>query len=323
MSKLSVSADLILQQEFSMCIDTQGVLEGRTPMGVLGARVYEGGGDLRFDAVRNSETYSLSRDSRFLTINKADAILQDIPDVKHIYFLGANSNEAFAFAKASSELKSCSIIDIAENEARLVSSFVRNNTQGLDVSYHTMDFSKDLLPQTDGSRLIVYPSSNVGNTKGYYGQAPKDNPFLHAQLSKLKQRTDYLTIIYDTERDPSKLQTIYGGPEVLDFVRGVFHTVKSRLGLDGFDPDALKFDSFWHEESSAELHSVVVQDDMAFQLGRRNVSLFEGQRMFPVHSYKFTPEQVEEILSITDWKLISTQEDCSSVVAQTYGVSLE
>lgn len=306
-----------LTAEFLSCIDTEGVTSGRVPMGALGARIYEDGGDERFEEVRTSETYTISRESRFITIDKAEGALEGI-ETGHIYLLGASQEEAMAFTKAAPNLKSCSVIDIAAPEAKKVAQAVENTTS-VHTQAHIMDYSKTLLPETNAeASVVLYPSSNVGNTRGFYGGSPENNPYLLDQFTKLRARADHLVVVYDTERNPQNLTRIYGGEKVEDFVKGVFETAKTRLELDGLNLNALRLDSFWHEPSSAEIHSVISDEDMPLKLNGEELMIRDQQRMFPVHSYKFTPEQMEACLFKTRWLLRSTQANDSTIVMQTY-----
>ena len=76
----------------------------------------------------------------------------------------------------------------------------------------------------------------------------------------------------------------------------------------------------FHEESSAQLHTVLCTETMDFDVDGVAVHLDDGQRLFPMHSFKFTSDQMKAIANQNGWKLVSQHSDpnCSTALIHTY-----
>src|SRR5690606_6486254 len=103
-----------------------------------------------------------------------------------------------------------------------------------NIETHVMDFQKQPLPFSENSkRVVIFPSANIGNTIGFYGQNPIDNPFINSQLENFREQADYLVLVYDTLQDRQKLRQLYNTAASEKFVLGAFQTVKSKLNVQG------------------------------------------------------------------------------------------
>jgi len=311
--------DVALRQEFLSAIDESGILNRATPMGTLGARVYENGGDRRFKRVRSTDSYTVSRSAARLTHAKARDIVTSIGGVEHIYFLGTHHEEATAFAQHAPELKQCSVIDIAPAEVEKNVRALQTRLGKIEIAGSVTDYQKETLPGSEHERrVVVYPSANIGNTIGFYGQDPSENVFLNQQFANLRASASHLVVVFDTEKDEKKLRHIYNSDASKAFVTGVFDYIAARLNITGLKGSHFALDSRWDAASSAQLHTAICVRGSDLEHAGRVISLIEDQQTFPAHSYKLEQDQMEHVAGKNGWRLGRVDTDDSSIVIHTY-----
>ena len=279
-----------LETDFLNAIDTDGIISGKTPMGTL-AKYYNSGdnGFNNREIISQLAEYNVSRESDNLLQISAKKIKSCIPDNSHIYLLGTSNKEVLLFTMAINKFASISCVDIVERVADEQIKVLRGIFKDAAIDKAVLDYQVDALPKNDAqNRLILYPSSNIGNTIGYHNQHVTENQTIIDQLLLLKQRANMLLLIYDTNTNAVTTTKSYSGPLHAKFVLDSFEFVANNLEIKGLQKANLIHSPQWNANCSAVLHQIVVAKTHNIVFQDKLIQLNQGQTLYPGHSYKFS-----------------------------------
>ncbi len=289
-----------LETDFLNAIDTDGIIAGKTPMGTL-TKHYRSGenGFNNWEIISQLAEYNVSRESDSLLQISAKKIKSRIPDHSHIYLLGTSNKEALLFTMATSKFASISCVDIVEQVADDQKSVLQSIFKDAAIDKAVLDYQIDALPKNNAKNsLILYPSSNIGNTIGYHNQHVTENQIIIDQLSLLKQRANMLLLIYDTNINPVTATKTYSGPLHAKFILDSFEAVAKNLDIKGLQKNNLIHNPQWNANCSAVLHQIVVAKTHNLIFKDTLIQLNKGQTLYPGHSYKFSDHKDNKDMNI-------------------------
>ena len=291
-------------------------------MGTLSPFLYEGDGVLRWKKISYLYEYDVSRLSTGLLMDSAEKVLGETLPGAHIYMLGANEREASSILGAANQPSKCTLVDISEQGIQTTKILLENPYPSVTIGHEVMNFQSQDLPvaSNDNNRIIVYPSANIGNTRGYYAQKPIDNLLFYKQFRRFFNSANELVLVFDSCKDPEENAKKYSGDAHSDFVIKGVMSYCERFGITGLNPQALIHESFWSDPTSAQLHALIATEDMSLEAPANDEKLMlkRGATFVPAISYKFSVKDMNKVALFGGWKPKTKPVYNGSIVGLTY-----
>ena len=270
-----------------------------TPRQLPSRYLYDNLGSALFESICRLPWYTITRAEKRLLAAHASEIFRCLPSLANIVELGPGSGEKLrllldASAPQPSAL-TVHLVDVSESALAAAATVIEERNR-VHVVSHRAEYADGLLDATargDGRTLVTFLGSNVGNF-----DPPGAAAFLHAVRARLK-RDDALLIGVDLVKPRRRLEVAYDDPlgVTAAFNRNLLVRLNGELGaaiqLEGFSHRAL-----WNPvESRVEMH-LVAQSLQRISIPRAHIDirLNAGEVIWTESSYKYAPEQVEQLL---------------------------
>ncbi|MES2220270.1 MAG: L-histidine N(alpha)-methyltransferase [Acidobacteriota bacterium] len=193
-------------------------------------------------------------------------------------------------------------VDVSEAALQLASGNIRAALPQVDVQPICAEFTheKNLnLPPT-GRRLALYIGSSIGNFD------PADAIELLSWFRTQLQPGDALLLGTDMVKDVAPLLAAYNDSAgvTAEFNKNILARLNRELGAN-FALDAFEHRAIWNpNQSRIEMHLDSRCNQMVHvELLHRNFGFKRGESIHTENSYKFTPEQVEDLLQKSGYVL--------------------
>lgn len=193
-------------------------------------------------------------------------------------------------------------VDVSEAALEQASKNVHAALSQIDVQPICSEFTheKDLNLPPMGRRLALYIGSSIGNFD------PEDAIDLLRWLRTQLQPGDALLLGTDMAKDIAPLLAAYNDRAgvTAEFNKNILARLNRELGAN-FDLDAFEHRAIWNpSQSRIEMHLDSRCNQMVHvELLHRNFGFKRGESIHTENSYKFNPEQIEEMLQQSGYVL--------------------
>ncbi|HZC44645.1 MAG TPA: L-histidine N(alpha)-methyltransferase [Acidobacteriaceae bacterium] len=186
-------------------------------------------------------------------------------------------------------------VDVSEAALELASKNIHDALPLIEVQPICSEFTheKDLELPSSGRRLALYIGSSIGNFD------PDDAVDLLGWLRTQLQPGDALLLGTDMAKDVVPLLAAYNDRAgvTAEFNKNILARLNRELGAN-FELDAFEHRAIWNASASRiEMHlDSKCNQIVHVELLHRNFGFKRGESIHTENSYKFSPEQVEEML---------------------------
>ena len=193
-------------------------------------------------------------------------------------------------------------VDVSEAALELASKNVHAALPQVEVQPVCSNFThdKDLNLPSMGRKLALYIGSSIGNFD------PEDAIDLLRWLRTQLQPGDALLLGTDMAKDIAPLLAAYNDRAgvTAEFNKNILARLNRELEAN-FDLDAFEHRAIWNaSQSRIEMHLDSKCNQMVHvELLHRNFGFKRGESIHTENSYKFTPQQVEEMLQKSGYVL--------------------
>ncbi|MHB1936464.1 MAG: L-histidine N(alpha)-methyltransferase [Acidobacteriaceae bacterium] len=193
-------------------------------------------------------------------------------------------------------------VDVSESALELASKNVHAALPHIDVQPICSEFTreKDLNLPASGRKLALYIGSSIGNFD------PEDAVDLLSWLRTQLQPGDALLLGTDMVKDVAPLLTAYNDRAGItaDFNKNILARLNRELGAN-FALDAFEHRAIWNaSKGRIEMHLNSKRNQMVHvELLHRNFGFKRGESIHTENSYKFSLEQIEDMLQQSGYVL--------------------
>ena len=183
---------------------------------------------------------------------------------------------------------------------------------GFEIKSVVDDFFENDEAYFNGQALVCSFGSTIGNIIHPVSHALPEQALV-ASLSKLAcaANNGWLLIGFDSDQDSESVKNYFSKHAL--FQLNIFDRMAVELPIEGnFDSKTFGYEAEWIATSGQLAHIAVVNRDMNFKLGGRNISLKAGHRLHIKNSYKFMPEFFEKCCRLAGLEVVEAWADNSS-----------
>lgn len=170
-------------------------------------------------------------------------------------------------------------------------------------------------PTTDAAirQVAYYPGTTIGNFH------PADAV---AFLEKVKQRCGKnggFILAIDLKKDPKVIERAYNddGGVVAKFNKNILKAVNKAVGTN-FNVDQFDRIAIYNEEVGRMEMYLISRQDQTIVMGKQELALAKGERIWMDYSYKYTIEEFSELVAKAGWKVAQTWMDDKALMSILY-----
>lgn len=248
-------------------------------------------------ALGGKNPYYLYDNEVTLIADHAREIARFIPENSLVIELGQGSEKAVRQKTIplleSIQPKQYICADWSLPSVAAATELIKGRFPGMEAQGHGGDFLDLQSPiyQHNNATVMLF-GSTIGNS---YSADPiiafNDTVEFLKKIKKLTGREGKFIVVQDTNQDEKSLLAAYNTKELHLFRASALWRLKSDLGIDGLDLDALKDNVIWNSNSHLVSSSFVNTKDQNFSIAGQDVFVPEGQRMTMANSYKYPIEK--------------------------------
>jgi L-histidine N-alpha-methyltransferase len=271
---------------------------------------YDAAGSRLFEEItRLPEYYLTSLEQSIFSRHAAEIVAAAAGSVEQplcVVELGAGSaSKTITLLRALMARQSDTVylpVDVSEAALELASHNVHAALPQIEVQPICSEFThdKDLNLPSHGRRLALYIGSSIGNFD------PEDAVDLLSWLRTQLQPGDALLLGTDMAKDVAPLLAAYNDRAgvTAEFNKNILTRLNRELGAN-FELDAFEHRAAWNAaHSRIEMHLDSKRDQMVFvERLHRSFGFKRGESIHTENSYKFSPEQIEEMLQKSGYVL--------------------
>lgn len=271
---------------------------------------YDAEGSRLFEAITELEEYYLTRTERGIFQAQADAIIEsaigDIAQPLSVIELGAGTATKTGILLGAAVRRQGSVayraIDVSSSALEAAKQNIEENIPGVTVQTRVADYTEAMGAIVDGAggetepgrRLVLYIGSSIGNF-----DPPAALDLLRSVRRQLSLGDRFLLGV-DMVKDLAVLLAAYDDAQgvTAEFNRNVLLRINHELDAN-FHPRCFRHKVRWNGElSRIEMHleSLIRQTVEIRALGLQ-VSMRRGETIHTENSYKFTPKQLQQMLT--------------------------
>jgi L-histidine Nalpha-methyltransferase len=271
---------------------------------------YDAAGSLLFEEITQlPEYYLTSLEQSIFSRHAADIVAKAAGSIEQplcVVELGAGSaSKTLTLLRAVIARQGDTLylpVDVSEAALELASKNVRAELPQIEVQPVCSEFTheKDLDLPSSGRRLALYIGSSIGNFD------PHDAVELLRWLRTQLQPGDALLLGTDMVKDVAPLLSAYNDSAgvTANFNKNILARLNRELGAN-FALDAFEHRAIWNPaQSRIEMHLDSQCNQMVHvERLHRNFGFKRGESIHTENSYKFSPEQIEDMLQKSGYVL--------------------
>jgi dimethylhistidine N-methyltransferase len=213
-------------------------------------------------------------------------------------------------------------IDISQKQLLRESEELASQYPDLEILPVCADYTSDFrlpVPKRQSERTVVYfPGSTIGN----FDPIPAKKFLEH--IAGVCGVGGGLLIGVDLKKDPGLLHDAYNDKEgvTADFNLNLLHRINIELDAD-FQPDWFKHYAFYNpKEGRVEMHLVSLRQQVVYIAGR-SISFTQGESIWTESSYKFSPDEFQQLAATAGFKVEKLWTDESQKFSVQYLVATD
>ncbi|MGC8515133.1 MAG: L-histidine N(alpha)-methyltransferase [Thermoplasmata archaeon] len=258
---------------------------------------YDSNGSLLFDKITELPEYYQTRTENSLLIDKCRSLSKLLKDIERAVELGAgNGQKSFSLIKCLPGLKDYTLLDISISSLKGAVNYLKTAYPQIDIRGVCTDYLNPetmYMGESTGKSLIVFLGSTIGNM-----EKEGSIEFLKS-CNESMSRGDSILIGVDMKKDKAVLEKAYNDSSGITarFNLNLIERIKREFGVS--IPDGtFVHKAFYNEEiGRIEMHLVCTRD-FSMNLDCAIIRFSKGEEIHTENSYKYTPEEFTEMLSI-------------------------
>ena len=272
--------------------------------------LYDEYGSKLFEKICDTKEYYLTRLEKKILENNAEEIL-NISKPSDLFELGSGSSKKtkVLIKEKLKENKSFSYssFDISTKALQMGYNEIRKISNILDINLYLGDFIFDLdkLRLLNISRLFLFLGSTLGNFKNDLAITFLKN------LSKIMKKGDYLLLGVDMLKDENIILSAYNDSKGITkkFNKNILNVINEKynlnFNLDNFEHQAV----FNSEKSQIEMFLKSKKNHLIDLPNNKKIDIKNGEKILTEISRKFTANEIESILKLSNFKVNNTFQD--------------
>jgi L-histidine Nalpha-methyltransferase len=270
-----------------------------TPRQLPSRYFYDDLGSALFEAICRLPWYTITRAEMRLLAAHGDGVFRRLPSLTHIVELGPGNGEKLRtlLEAASRRQKPMDVhlIDVSPSALAIAAQAI-GSVGDVRVITHQATYDaglREALTQRTGRTLVAFLGSNIGNF-----DPPGAAAFLQNIRASVKNG-DAVLLGVDLVKPTERLLVAYDDPLGITaaFNRNLLLRMNRDLGAS-IDLDEFLHRAVWNaEQGRVEMH-LVARSDQTIAIPRAHVEehLRAGQTIWTESSYKYVPEQIDDLL---------------------------
>ena len=270
-----------------------------TPRQLPSRYFYDDLGSALFESICRLPWYTITRAEMRLLAAHGDSVFRRLPSLAHVVELGPGNGEKLRRLLEAAPRRrgplNVHLIDVSPS-ALTVAAQTIGNVGDVRVMTHQATYDSGLreaLRQTTGRTLVAFLGSNIGNF-----DPPGASAFLQNIRASVKER-DAVLLGVDLVKPTERLLVAYDDPlgVTAAFNRNLLLRMNRELGAS-IDLDAFLHRAVWNpQQGRVEMH-LVARSDQTIHIPRAYVDerLQAGETIWTESSYKYVPEQIDDLL---------------------------
>ena len=271
-----------------------------TPRQLPSRYLYDDLGSALFESICRLPWYTITRAEMRLLAAHGESVFHRLPSLAHIIELGPGNGEKLrTLLQAASRRRGpidVHLIDVSPSALAIAAQNIGNVGDGVRPITHRATYDSGLreaLTQRTGRTLVAFLGSNIGNF-----DPPGASAFLQNIRAGMKMG-DGVLLGVDLVKPTDRLLAAYDDPlgVTAAFNRNLLVRINRELGasidLEGFSHRAV-----WNaEQGRVEMH-LVAHTVQTLRIPRAHVDerLQVGETIWTESSYKYVPEQIDDLL---------------------------
>jgi dimethylhistidine N-methyltransferase len=269
-----------------------------TPRQLPSRYLYDDLGSALFESICQLPWYTITRAELRLLIAHGDSVFRHLPSLTRVVELGPGNGEKLRTLLAASRRQrpiDVHLIDVSPSALAIAAQTI-GSVGDVRVITHQATYDsgvREALRQRTGRTLVVFLGSNIGNF-----DPPGACAFLQNIRASLKNG-DAVLLGVDLVKSTERLLVAYDDPlgVTAAFNRNLLLRINRELDAS-IDLDGFVHRAVWNaEHGRVEMH-LVARNDQRLQIPRAQVDerLQAGETIWTESSYKYVPEQVDDVL---------------------------
>ena len=270
-----------------------------TPRQLPSRYFYDDLGSALFEAICRLPWYTITRAEMRLLAAHGDGVFRRLPSLTHVVELGPGNGEKLrTLLEAASRRQrpiDVHLIDVSASALAIAAQTI-GSVGDVRVITHQATYDSGLREaqrQRTGRTLVAFLGSNVGNF-----DPPGASAFLQNIRASLKNG-DAVLLGVDLVKPRERLLVAYDDPLGITaaFNRNLLLRINRELDAS-IDLDGFVHRAVWNaEHGRVEMH-LVARSDQTLHIPRAQVDerLHAGETIWTESSYKYVPEQVDDLL---------------------------
>ena len=270
-----------------------------TPRQLPSRYFYDDLGSALFEAICRLPWYTITRAEMRLLAAHGDGVFRRLPSLTHVVELGPGNGEKLRtlLEAASRRQKPMDVhlIDVSPSALAIAAQAI-GSVGDVRVITHQATYDaglREALTQRTGRTLVAFLGSNIGNF-----DPPGASAFLQNIRASVKHG-DAVLLGVDLVKSTERLLVAYDDPlgVTAAFNRNLLLRMNRDLGAS-IDLDEFLHRAVWNaEQGRVEMH-LVARSDQTIDIPRAHVEehLRAGETIWTESSYKYVPEQIDDLL---------------------------
>jgi L-histidine N-alpha-methyltransferase len=270
-----------------------------TPRQLPSRYFYDDLGSALFEAICRLPWYTITRAEMRLLAAHGDGVFRRLPSLTHVVELGPGNGEKLRtlLEAASRRQKPMDVhlIDVSPSALAIAAQAI-GSVGDVRVITHQATYDaglREALTQRTGRTLVAFLGSNIGNF-----DPPGASAFLQNIRASIKHG-DAVLLGVDLVKSTERLLVAYDDPlgVTAAFNRNLLLRMNRELGAS-IDLDEFLHRAVWNaEQGRVEMH-LVARSDQTIAIPRAHVEehLRAGETIWTESSYKYVPEQIDDLL---------------------------
>jgi len=270
-----------------------------TPRQLPSRYFYDDLGSALFEAICRLPWYTITRAEMRLLAAHGDGVFRRLPSLTHVVELGPGNGEKLRtlLEAASRRQKPMDVhlIDVSPSALAIAAQAI-GSVGDVRVITHQATYDaglREALTQRTGRTLVAFLGSNIGNF-----DPPGASAFLQNIRASVKHE-DAVLLGVDLVKSTERLLVAYDDPlgVTAAFNRNLLLRMNRDLGAS-IDLDEFLHRAVWNaEQGRVEMH-LVARSDQTIDIPRAHVEehLRAGETIWTESSYKYVPEQIDDLL---------------------------
>jgi L-histidine N-alpha-methyltransferase len=291
-----------------------------TPRQLPSRYLYDDLGSALFESICRLPWYTITRAEMHLLATHGEQVFRRLPALANLVELGPGDGEKLRtlLLAASLRTQTCDVHLVDISPSALTQAAQTIGTVGnIRVITHQATYDSGLreaLRQRTGRTLVAFLGSNIGNF-----DPPGASAFLHNIRAGI-QKGDAVLLGVDLVKPTERLLEAYDDPlgVTAAFNRNLLVRINRELG-GSIDLDQFSHRAVWNAaQRRVEMH-LVAQSAQAIRIDRVHLDLRlePGEVIWTESSYKYAPEQIDDLLRSCGFRLSAQWIDPDAAFALT------